>query len=222
MDECPRDCEGIVKPLYWDVAARALADGDRVLGRLIDAHPGIHLVRRGDPFTTLARAIVGQQISVKAAQSIWDRLVVATGGAGVPVAIDPVRVGRVRMSTLRRVGLSERKASYLRDLARHFRSGTLDSRDWPALADEALIERLVDVKGIGRWTAEMFLIFHELRPDIFPVGDIGLQKAVALHYHAGNRMPPAELRAFGERWAPYRSVATWYLWRSLDPIPVEY
>ena len=80
----------------------------------------------------------------------------------------------------------------------------------------------MDVKGIGRWTAEMFLIFHELRPDVFPVDDIGLQKAVALHYRDGERMPVAELREFGERWAPYRSVATWYLWRSLDPIPVEY
>ena len=211
-----------MKPPYWDTATRALAEGDRVLGRLIEEHPGIHLVRRGDPFTTLARAIVGQQISVKAAQSIWDRLVVATDGAGTPVALDPARVGRSRMPTLRRVGLSERKASYLRDLARHFRLGTLDPRDWPALTDEALIERLVDVKGIGRWTAEMFLIFHELRPDIFPVDDLGLQKAVALHFHAGIRMKPAELHAFGERWAPYRSVATWYLWRSLDPIPVEY
>ena len=136
--------------------------------------------------------------------------------------LDAGRVGRTRMPTLRRVGLSERKALYLRDLARHFTSGALDPREWPALDDEALIERLVDVKGIGRWTAEMFLIFHELRPDILPVDDIGLQKAVAAHYRGGERMPPAELREFGARWSPYRSVATWYLWRSLDPIPVEY
>ena len=126
------------------------------------------------------------------------------------------------MATLRRAGLSERKAEYLRDLARHFATGALDPREWPALDDEALIERLVDVKGIGRWTAEMFLIFHELRPDILPVDDIGLIRAVALHYHDGTRMSAAELRAFGARWAPWRSVATWYLWRSLDPLPVEY
>lgn len=211
-----------MKPPYWDEAARTLAARDSVLAGLIAAYPGIHLARRGDPFTTLARAIVGQQISVKAAQSIWDRLVTATGGAGDPVALDARRVGRTRMPTLRRVGLSERKALYLRDLARHFVSGALDPREWPALADEPLIERLVDVKGIGRWTAEMFLIFHELRPDVFPVDDIGLQKAVAHHYHDDERMAPADLRAFGERFAPYRSVATWYLWRSLDPIAVEY
>jgi len=211
-----------MKPPYWDAATRALSRADPVLARLIAAFPGIHLARRGDPFTTLARAIVGQQISVKAAQSIWNRLVEATGGIGQPVRLDARRVGRTRMTTLRRVGLSERKALYLRDLARHFDSGALSPHEWHTLADEPLIDRLVDVKGIGRWTAEMFLMFHELRPDIFPVDDIGLQKAVALHYRDGERMAIAELRTFGLRWSPYRSVATWYLWRSLDPIPVEY
>jgi len=211
-----------MKPPYWDAATQALAHGDPVLARLIARYAGVHLARRGEPFTVLARAIVGQQISVKAAQSIWDRLAKATGAAGEPPTLDVARVGRTRMPTLRRVGLSERKALYLRDLARHFTSGALDPREWPALDDEALIERLTDVKGIGRWTAEMFLIFHELRPDVFPVDDIGLQKAVAHHYHKDERLPPAALRGFGARWAPYRSVATWYLWRSLDPIPVEY
>ena len=211
-----------MKPPYWDAAAQTLAAGDRVLAKLIASYPDVHLARRGDPFTVLARAIVGQQISVKAAQSIWDRFAKATGATGTPAALDAARVGRTRMPTLRRVGLSENKALYLRDLARHFTSGVLDPGEWPALDDETLIERLVDVKGIGRWTAEMFLIFHELRPDVFPVADIGLQKAVALHYHEGERLPPAGLREFGARWSPYRSVATWYLWRSLDPIPVEY
>jgi len=211
-----------MKPPYWDRASAHLSSSDRVLGGLVARYPDVHLQRRGEPFTVLARAIVGQQISVKAAQSIWDRFVRATDGKGDPVQLDPGRVGRTRMTTLRRVGLSENKAIYLRDLARHFTSGELDPREWPSLDDETLIARLVDVKGIGRWTAEMFLIFHELRPDVFPVDDIGLQKAVALHYRDGARMPVAELRAFGERWAPYRSVATWYLWRSLDPLPVEY
>jgi DNA-3-methyladenine glycosylase II len=211
-----------MKPPYWDTATRALARRDPVMRRLIAAHPGIHLARRGDPFTTLARAIVGQQISVKAAQAIWDRLVAATCGAGHPVRLDPARVGRTRMATLQRVGLSQRKAEYIRDLARHFVSGALDPHAWPDLADEDLITRLVCVKGIGRWTAEMFLIFHELRPDVLPVDDLGLQKGTALHYHGGVRLPVAELRAFAAMWAPWRSVATWYLWRSLDPIPVEY
>ncbi len=211
-----------MKPEFWDRAASALTRGDPVMKTLIAAYPGIHLTRRGDPFTTLARAIVGQQISVKAAQSIWNRLVTAAHGTGDPVRLDPGRLRRVRTATLRRAGLSERKADYLTDLARHFASGTLDPSGWGALPDEALIGQLCDVRGIGRWTAEMFLIFHELRADVLPVGDIGLQKAVAIHYHGGSRLTPAALAAFGARWAPYRSVATWYLWRSLDPIPVEY
>ena len=190
----------------------------RVLGALIAAYPGLHLTRRGDPFTTLARAIVGQQISVKAAQAIWERIVMACGNGDGGAELDPARVARKRIATLRACGLSERKAEYIRDLARHFVSTRLDPDAWPALDDEALIEALVDVKGIGRWTAEMFLMFHELRADVLPVDDIGLQKAVAMHYFNGERPTLGELRAFGERWHPYRSVATWYLWRSLDPI----
>ncbi len=212
----------VVKPAYWDRASRDLAARDPVLRRLVASFQETHLARRGEPFTVLARAIVGQQISVKAAQSIWDRVARATGATGTVITLDPGRVRRTRMTTLRRAGLSERKATYLRDLAQHFESGRLDPREWPALDDEALIARLVDVKGIGRWTAEMFLIFHELRPDVLPVDDIGLIRAVALHYGDGARMSTTELRAFGARWAPWRSVATWYLWRSLDPIPVEY
>jgi DNA-3-methyladenine glycosylase II len=211
-----------MKPDYWDDATRSLAKCDPVMARLIGEFPGIHVVRRGDPFTTLARAIVGQQISVKAAQTIWDRLVVATKGTGTPVYLDPARVGRTRTATLRRVGLSINKALYIRDLARHFVSGALDPQQWTLLDDEDLIVQLTGVKGIGRWTAEMFLMFHELRPDVLPVADIGLQNAVATQYHGGTRIPIAQLREFAAMWSPYRSVATWYLWRSLDPIPVEY
>ena len=211
-----------MKPPYWDEAARSLGRADPVLKRLIRKFPDVHLVQRGDPFTTLARAIVGQQISVKAAQTIWERLATAVKAAGNPVRLDPEHVGRTRLPTLRRCGLSERKALYVRDLARHFVTGALDPRQWPALSDEALIERLVDVNGIGRWTAEMFLIFHELRPDVFPVADIGLQKAIALHYNAGEPLAVATMRELALAWQPYRSVATWYLWRSLDPVPVAY
>jgi DNA-3-methyladenine glycosylase II len=210
------------KPLYWDEAVAHLSRVDPVMDRLIAAYPEIHLTRRGDPFTTLARAIVGQQISVKAAQAIWDRFVAASGGSGESVRLDPARVARMRLPALAKVGLSARKAEYLRDLAQHFVSGKLDPAQWPALDDESLVAALVDVKGIGRWTAEMFLIFHELRPDVFPLDDIGLQKGIALHYFAGRRRARRTLERLGKRWKPYRSVATWYLWRSLDPIPVEY
>jgi len=211
-----------VKPPYWDEAVAHLSRVDPVMERLVVAYPEIHLTRRSDPFTTLARAIVGQQISVEAAQAIWDRLVAASGGSGEPVRLDPARIARMRLPALAKVGLSARKAEYVRDLAQHFVTGELDPARWPALDDEALITALVDVKGIGLWTAEMFLIFHELRPDVFPLDDIGLQKGIALHYFAGRRRARRTLERLGKRWRPYRSVATWYLWRSLDPIPVEY
>ena len=214
-----------MKPAYWDTATLALGKRDRVLRKLIRAYPGIHLKRRHDPFTTLARAIVGQQISVKAADTIWRRFVATVAPEAKPTAfprLDTCAVATTGAAALRTCGLSERKAEYLRDLAAHFVSGRLDPKRWKKLDDEALIEALVAVKGIGRWTAEMFLIFHELRADVLPVDDIGLQRAMALHYNAGERLPPAALRELAVAWQPYRSVATWYLWRSLDPIPVEY
>jgi DNA-3-methyladenine glycosylase II len=215
----------VTKPEWWDRAGGELARADPVLGALIAQHPGRHLARRSDAFTALARAIVGQQISVKAADAIWRRLVHAAAPeqreAAFP-ALDPARVLALAPDALRGCGFSARKASYLSDLAGHFTSGRLDPAGWRSLDDESLIAALTDVKGIGRWTAEMFLIFHELRPDVFPVDDIGLQKAIALHYHRGRRVALRTLARHGARWRPWRSVATWYLWRSLDPVPVEY
>src|SRR5215471_559069 len=169
-----------MKPSYWDEAAGALAKRDRVLRRLIRRHPDIHLKRRSDPFTTLARAIVAQQISVKAADAIWRRFVACVGrmpSHGFP-RLAPARVAAASAQSLRDCGLSRAKAEYLVDLADHFATGRLDPRTWKALDDEKLIAALVDVKGIGRWTAEMFLIFHELRPDVLPLDDIGLQRAL--------------------------------------------
>jgi DNA-3-methyladenine glycosylase II len=214
-----------VKPVYWDEATRALGKRDRVLRKLIRAYPGIHLKRRSDPFTTLARAIVGQQISVKAADSVWRRFVATVAAEARSAAfpkLDPREVAVAGLPALRNCGLSQRKAEYLRDLAGHFVSGALDPKGWKKLDDEMLIAALVEVKGIGRWTAEMFLIFHELRADVFPVDDIGLQRALAMHYNGGERMAPAAMRNVAVAWQPYRSVATWYLWRSLDPVAVEY
>ena len=214
-----------LKPAYWDEATRALGSRDRVLRKLIRAHPDIHLKRRGDPFTTLARAIVGQQISVKAADTIWQRFI-GTVAPSVKFTgrsrLDPRAVAGTNELALRQCGLSTRKAEYLRDLASHFVSGALDPKAWRRMDDDALIGALVEVKGIGRWTAEMFLMFHELRADVLPVADIGLQKAIALHYNNGERPTIRAMHDLALAWRPYRSVATWYLWRSLDPIPVEY
>jgi DNA-3-methyladenine glycosylase II len=203
-------------PEFWPRARRALARRDPVLGAIIRRHRGAALVRRGAPFATLARAIVGQQISVKAAQSVWDRLTACVG------EMSPERVLGARRDALRACGLSARKVEYIADLARHFADGAIHVSRWPRMADEEVIAELVQVRGIGRWTAEMFLIFNLLRPDVYPLDDLGLQRAIRLHYFGGRKVPLGRMRRLGERWVPWRSVATWYLWRSLDPLPVEY
>jgi DNA-3-methyladenine glycosylase II len=206
-----------MSPEYWMRAKRALARRDAVLAGIIRAHPRIALARRGEPFKTLARSIVGQQISVKAAESVWNRVL-----AVAPEAT-PAQVLKARRR-LPACGLSQRKAEYIADLARHFADGSIHARDWPHMDDEAVIAELVQVRGIGRWTAEMFLIFNLLRPDVLPLDDLGLQRAIGLHYGAGDgaRVARERMRELGAIWAPWRSVATWYLWRSLDPVPVEY
>ena len=205
-----------MKPDYWDRAKRALARRDPVLAGIMRGHPRVHLVPRGEPFHTLARAIVGQQISVKAAQSVWNRVL------AVAPAMTPGAILAVKRPRLRACGLSERKTEYIADLARHFADGAVHPHRWPEMDDEAVIAELVAVRGIGRWTAEMFLIFNLLRPDVYPLGDLGLLKAVRLAYFRGREVPVSRIRRLGEQWAPWRSVATWYLWRSLDPVPVEY
>ena len=204
-------------PGYWHAAGESLAAADPVMGSVIRAWQGRgHLSSRGDPFTTLARSIVGQQISVKAAQSVWLRFEKAAG------TMVPDRVARMRLGTMTRCGLSGRKAEYVRDLAVQFVGGAVDPTHWPALDDEAVIAELVQVRGIGRWTAEMFLIFNLLRPDVYPLDDLGLLKAISVNYNEGRAVSRAEAAAMGTRWQPWRTVATWYLWRSLDPLPVEY
>ena len=203
-------------PEYWQQASSELALADPVMARLVDSFSEVSLVSRGDPFVTLVRSIVGQQISVKAAESIWLRLI-----AVIPV-MEPLEVLSSDPEKLRGCGLSLRKLEYMSDLARHFLSGQINASCWPDMSDEEIIVELTKVRGIGIWTAEMFLIFSQLRPDVFPLDDIGLQKAVACHYFEGQRPSRKALALTGECWRPWRSVATWYLWRSLDPLPVEY
>jgi DNA-3-methyladenine glycosylase II len=213
------------RPDYWAQACADLSQADPVMGRLIAARADTHPVPRGDPFQTLARSIVGQQISVKAAQAVWDRFAKAAR------EVSPARVSRMRVGTLAAAGLSGRKAEYLKDLAQRFHTGAVDPARWPGLDDEELISELVEVRGIGRWTAEMFLIFNLLRPDVLPVDDLGVLRALQQHYPAhlpegAAGVPGRPVRvaaaALGERWRPWRTVATWYLWRSLEAVPVEY
>ena len=205
-----------MKPDYWDKAKRSLARRDPVMAAIIRRHSRVHLVPRGEPFHTLARAIVGQQISVKAAQSIWNRFAIL-----VPV-VSPEQTLKVKAKDLRACGLSDRKCEYISDLAQRFADGLVHVHRWPEMSDEDVVADLVQVRGIGRWTAEMFLMFNLLRPDVFPLGDLGLQKGLRLAYHGGREISLRTMQSRGETLRPWRSVATWYLWRSLDPLPVEY
>jgi DNA-3-methyladenine glycosylase II len=201
-------------PPYWEEACKYLARKDRVMKRLIPQFGDACLESRGDAFTTLARSIVGQQISVKAAQSVWDRF------ASLPRKMTPANVLKLKVDDMRAAGLSARKVEYLVDLALHFDSGTVHVDAWQDMSDEMIIAELVAIRGIGRWTAEMFLIFHLMRPNVLPLDDAGLITGISRSYFSGDPVSRSDAREVAVAWAPYCSVATWYIWRSLDPLPV--
>lgn len=205
-----------VTPEYWAEACAHLMKKDRVLKRLIPQLGSACLQSRGDAFTTLARSIVGQQISVKAAQSVWDKF------ALLPRKMTPANVLKLKVDDMRAAGLSARKVEYLVDLALHFDNKAVHVKQWDEMEDEAIIDELVAIRGIGRWTAEMFLIFYMLRPNVLPLDDLGLINGISRNYFSGEPVSRSDAREVGAAWAPYRSVATWYIWRSLDPVPVEY
>ncbi|MGA0569282.1 DNA-3-methyladenine glycosylase family protein [Variovorax sp. VNK109] len=206
----------LVVPDYWEEACRHLMKKDRVMKRLIPEFGDACLQSRGDAFTTLARSIVGQQISVKAAQAVWDRF------ARLPRRMTPSAVLKLKVDDMRAAGLSARKIEYLVDLALHFDSGAIHVSQWNAMDDEAIIAELVAIRGIGRWTAEMFLIFHLMRPNVLPLDDVGLISGISKSYFSGDPVSRSDAREVAEAWQPYCSVATWYIWRSLDPLPVAY
>ncbi len=203
-------------PAYWDEAKAAVAKRDAKLRKIIRTHGDASLNPRGDAFLTLARAIVGQQISVKAAESIWKRFLAAAGG------MKPALVLALPDERIRECGFSRAKVTYVKDLATRFASGSIKPRRWAKMTDEEIIADLVQIRGIGRWSAEMFLIFHLMRPDVLPVTDLGLQRAMERLYNGSEPLDHAAMRALGEAWKPWRSVATWYLWRSIDPVSVDY
>jgi DNA-3-methyladenine glycosylase II len=206
----------LIKPAYWEEACKHLAKKDRVMRRLIPQFGDVCLESRGDAFVTLARSIVGQQISVKAAQSVWDRF------AALSKNLTPANVLKLKVDDMRASGLSARKVEYLVDLALHFSNGTVHTRQWADMEDEAIIDELVAIRGIGRWTAEMFLIFYLLRPNVLPLDDVGLINGISHNYFSGEAVSRSDAREVASAWAPYCSVATWYIWRSLDPQPVAY
>ncbi|MFZ3127830.1 MAG: DNA-3-methyladenine glycosylase 2 family protein [Rhodoferax sp.] len=205
-----------VTPHFWEEACKHLVKKDRVMKRLIPQYGDACLQTRGDAFVTLARSIVGQQISVKAAQTVWDRFALLLR------KMTAANVLKLKVDDMRAAGLSARKVEYLVDLALHFDSGALHVATWEEMSDEDIVAELVAIRGIGRWTAEMFLIFHLMRPNILPLDDVGLINGISRNYFSGDAVSRSDAREVAAAWAPYCTVATWYIWRSLDPVPVTY
>jgi DNA-3-methyladenine glycosylase II len=199
-------------------ARRLLARRDPVIRDLIRQHGacGLADAQHTDPFTALVHAIVSQQLSTKAAATIARRFDDLFGGRPTPEGVDGVTDQQ-----LRAVGLSGQKVKYMRDLCARIQDGSLPLATLPTLDDAAVIEALTAVKGIGRWTAEMFLMFRLHRPDVLPVGDLGIVKAVQRAYKLRKAPDSKRLTRIGEPWRPYRSIACWYLWASLNNKPVD-
>jgi len=216
MSTAAQPAAQVLRPDFWDEACKHLMKKDRVMKRLIPQFKDAALQTRGNAFVTLARSIVGQQISVKAAQTVWDRF------ALLAPQMTPKRVLKLKVDDMRAAGLSARKVEYLVDLAVHFDTHQLRVNQWTALPDEYIISELTAVRGIGRWTAEMFLIFHLNRPNVLPLDDVGLINGISRNYFSGEAVSRSDAREVAAAWAPYCSVATWYIWRSLDPVPVDY
>jgi DNA-3-methyladenine glycosylase II len=195
-------------------ARRILLRRDPVLAALIRRQGpcGLAAARRADHFSALVRAITFQQLSTKAAATIYNRMA-ALMPSGVPT---PAGFAALSDEQLRAAGMSRQKIGYLRDLCEKVDSKKIDLDGLDALSDDEVIAALVTIKGIGRWSAEMFLIFRLLRPDVLPVGDLGIVTAIQKAYKLRKRPTPDRMRKIGEAWRPYRSVASWYLWRSLD------
>ena len=204
------------KPIFWEKAKKVLKSKDKKLGKIISNYPKDFLFSKSDPFYTLARSIVGQQISVRAAQAVWDKL------ESKAKKIEPNYISKMHFMSLRSCGLSRQKIKYLKSLSSAFMQNKINPDKWKKYSDEDIINELVLIKGIGRWTAEMYLIFNLCRPDIFPVDDIGLLRGICKCYNLNYPIKKEAALEMSENWKPYRSVATWYFWRSLDPIPVEY
>ncbi|HLS43655.1 MAG TPA: DNA-3-methyladenine glycosylase 2 family protein [Paenalcaligenes sp.] len=201
------------QPSYWDEATTHLMKRDRILRKIIPMYPDEWLQAPADPFATLVRAIIGQQVSRRTAEAVWARLI-----EFLDAQTTPQKVLSFNAETLRNVGLPKRKAEYILDLATHFDQAKVDPDAWHDMDDEAIIKELCAIRGIGRWTAEMFLIFNLHRADVLPLDDAGLIKAISQHYYSGEPVSRFEAREVAQAWTPWCTVATWYLWRSLGPV----
>ena len=202
------------RPEYWDIAKKELSRKDDVLHEIINEFDDLELVSRGDLFYTLIRSVIGQQISVKAASTVWSRFCEKIGD------IKPKNILSADIEELRSCGLSQRKAEYVLGISESW--SDYDSLEWKEMSDEEIIQELMKLRGVGKWTAEMILIFTMLRPDVFPIGDIGMIRGIEKSYSSGERMSKEELYAISEKWKPWRTVACCFMWRTVDPEPVEY
>lgn len=203
-------------PPYWREAQQHLCDVDPVMAKLVARYDGESLRNRGDSFQTLARSVVGQQISTRAADSVWAKL------EHLVEHVTPQSIQQHDSEQLRSAGLSQRKVEYILNIAQHYTDNGITDEHWRRQSYGATQQQLIAIKGIGRWTIEMFAIFYLWEPDVFSPGDIGIQKAIAELYFDGHRPSASELEAFSVKWQPYRTVALWYLWRHLDAEPVQY
>jgi len=206
-DETPR-----ALPAYWADAKAELMKRDRIMRKLIPQFGDLQLSGHSDPFTTLARSIIGQQVSAKAADAVWLRFIElcpkCTPGQVLKAA-----------DSMSACGLSKRKSEYILDLAEAFKAKRVHADKWSDMDDEAVIAEMVQIRGITRWTAEMFLIFNFLRPNVLPLDDLRLLRGISTNYFSGEPVSRSDAREVAANWDPWRTVATWYLWRSLDGEP---
>ena len=200
----------------WLLAINNLKKKDKILKEIINKYKSEKLHSKKNAFLTLAKSITGQQISVKAANSIWLRLEKKIK------KIDPSNILKIKINEIKKCGFSKQKANYIFNLANFFKKNKNIENKWEKIEDEEVIDDLIKIKGIGRWTAEMFLIFYLLRPNVFPSTDIGLLKAISINYNLKYPLKNSDIKKFKKKWTPWSTVATWYLWRSLDPVPVKY
>ena len=200
----------------WLLAINNLKKKDKILKKIISQYKSEKITSKKNAFYTLAKSITGQQISVKAANAIWSKLEKKIK------KINPNNLLKIKRSEIKKCGFSKQKINYILNLANFFIKNKQIEKKWEKMNDEEIIEDLIKIKGIGKWTAEMFLIFYLLRPNIFPSADIGLLKAISINYNLKYPLKEPEINKFKRKWSPWSTVATWFLWRSLDPIPVKY
>ena len=204
-------------PKYWHKAKISLSKRDPILKKIIKQYNKGHLTTRNNPFFSLCRTIVGQQISIKAADTIWNRL-----EAKCKKKIIPQKIIKLKVTSMKKAGLSRQKISYLKNIAKSFKNKSFDVSSLKKMDDVSAIDHITQLKGLGIWSAQMFLMFNLNRPDIFPTKDIGLIRAISKNYK--KRYPPSEkfLNKISNLHSGYRTVFTWYMWRSIDPTDVEY